>query len=296
MDPLQIPAPEPEIPESLLHEPRTNKEFWEDVWGAWHLPTLDDTRDTRILAAYFLLRYMAESRGALRVDQPLVEIDDSALESSFTLVGDYSSKKIKPTTLRLIGRGLSLLPPDFTDSEDAITRFVKYIGIVSKECGLTRNKKANQGLALFLDHETLKEMWPDIVDLVNFEEELIDHTRGALLEKTSLQVMVDLKKNLGVNEKTALNIITLVMMRLTEATRLDQRAAVKSRVLARLEQSAHDARLAFDHRGAAIIEREFWRVYRDEGGGVEDDDFGDMTDTIKQGANKRRNTDNDEDD
>jgi hypothetical protein len=266
--------------------------FWNAVWRGSVAPSIDTCYEARLLCAWRLIRRMGEMRGALSETQPLSEMAKTFDHQNLNFIRTDDASEVLPEAIEeCLDAGLSLGPPLLDAPHEAVKRFARVVHEVGKQLDLARNPKTAAGMPWFVDPDTVQTAWPTMTHLIEFEDAMIAHTRRELLEKTNMAVVEGLRERLGVPDHVAFAVVGMCLKSLVNMSHLNDRAGVKARVLARMERAAEAANLAFDHRGAAIIEREYWRIFRDEAT-LSDDALEDMTNEIKKGAALARGASN----
>lgn len=261
--------------------------IWHEVWTSKGGLTLENTRAAREETAWRLLRRSSWMRGVLRLDERLGEIFTRGIDPhdpDFIHTED-AARRVPRTLYQYLAGGLPLIPRP----EDGKTvEHAELLRTLGEAMGLNTRPRTAPGFALISSARTLAEAWPRIDDLVQFETRLISTLKRELLEKSSTEATEDLETKFGLSEDEAIGLVAMALRSLEGASHLDNRGGQKARVLAKLERQAKMAEEAFDHRGAAIIQREWWRIFRDEGT-VEAEDFDEMSMAIQRGALARRN-------
>ena len=316
--------PEPEDLEDIVwtcyaHPGRSDRAeaeaaFWAPIWRTRGGPTWDNTREARLECAWRLLRRMSTMRGALRHDERLTQLGRivDPFDAEFIHTEDVT-EQIPLGIYDYLAAGLPLLPPDVPqrflldapedgggmlpapsgrDAEydprihdEPLRRYVELLRVLGKQIGLHESARTAPGFVWLTDITMLRHAWPQLSELVQFEQRLISSVKRQVLATTTIELTEKLETEHGLSEDEAIGIMAIVLSSLQAASHLDNRQGSKAKVLAKLERLGKMAEDAFDHRGSAIIQREWWRVFRDEGT-VDAEDFEAMSLVIQRSALK----------
>lgn len=280
------------------------RKFWVSVWERGS-NTLENSRDQRELAAWRITRQLAIVRGVIQPNAPLCDILEEGpdvLETDFT-----SFNEIKDWTLRgllevgsplsvpdvpavLLSQGGTVINDDYEPSRDSrLKRFsavVEYFGRASLQ--LDASERACRGFAWFLLPETIRAGWPSPPNLFLFEARLVEIALDQLTEHGDKEARQEIAAKWDLTPQEVSQVMALARLALSMRYDTDDLRGGKALALSRLDAQIVKARDAFDHRGAGMMIREWWRIFRDKGDAQVEDEMGDMDGVIAAGASQKR--------
>ena len=277
--------------------------FWAQVWER-NQNTLANTSDDRLLAAWRITRQLAVIRGAIMHGEPLSTVcgdGPDTLASDFTSFVDIADWGLRG----LLTEGSPLAPPDVPSehltpsglvSEDydpgrdeRLLRFqqvVEYFGLASLR--LDASDRARRGFAWFLSPDTIRAGWPSPPSIFLFEIRLVEKAVALLSDHGDAEARAEITARWDLEPHEVAQVVTLARLALAMRYDADDLKGGKALTLSRLERQITKAGDALDHRGAAMMLREWWRIFRDKGEAQVEDEFGDMDGVIKVSATRKR--------
>jgi hypothetical protein len=279
------------------------RKFWERIWDS-EQNTIGGSKEERELAAWRITRQLAVLRGAIEPNAPLSNIAEGAdvLESDFTSFNEINDWALR----KLLERGTPMTVPDIpatmllhngtvvSDSYDPkkdqrLHRFqqvVEYFGKASLQ--LDSSARACRGFAWFLSPETIRAGWPSPPSLFLFEARLVEHAISQLTDGGDDSSRAEIASRWDLLPQEVCQVMALARLALSMRYDTDDLKGGKALALARLEAQISKAQDALDHRGAGMMIREWWRIFRDKGDAQVEDEFGDMDGVIQASAKQKR--------
>lgn len=278
--------------------------FWERMFDNDAMD-LDNSSQDRLLAAWRLTRSLGKIRGVLQRGDPieLVIRDPAVNNSEFT-----SYVEVRDAWLRsLLASGVAMMPPempktmlltsgavsdDYRPKRDdpALVRFVELVTYVGQGVlALDQSAKARRGFVWFTSLDLVRAGWPSAPVLSNFESKLISETIEILLEHTDNQARGEIAAKWDLTSDEVEQLCSLAKRAMADRQQFEDREGNKALVLARLDMLMSKATDALDHRGAAMMQQQWWRIYDSRGEQDQVDEFEDMTSVLTvSAASKRR--------
>ncbi len=277
--------------------------FWAQVWER-DANTLPNTTEDRLLAAWRIMRGLAVVRGAIMPGEPLSTLLGDGPD---TLVSDFTSfVDISDWALRnLLANGTPLAPPDVPSGsltnagqvvpeyeparDERLMRFqqvAEYFGLAS--LNLDQSDRARRGFAWFLSPDTIRAGWPSPPSIFLFEVRLVEKVVALLQRQGDAEARAEITAQWDLQPQEVAQVVTLARLALALRYDTEDLKGGKALTLSRLERQIAKAEDALDHRGAAMMLREWWRIFRDKGEAQVEDEFGDMDGVIKVSAARKR--------
>lgn len=279
------------------------RKFWTRVFerGA---NTLDGSEPDRLLAAWRLTRFMAVSRGVIQPNAPLGQTCEGPEVfftdfRSFIQVPDWATKAILSQ-----GDGVPLAPPRVAadsmrgrevaasyepEKDERLVRFVQLVAYIGQAAlMLDQSERSRRGFEWFIDPATIRAGWPSPSALFRFEAELVREASEIITDKAGIAGRREIAARWGLEEFEVSQLVFLTRRALATALDPDDLAGHKAVAIARLEAQYEKAVDALDHRGAAMIQREQWRILRDKGEAQVEDELGEMDGVIQAASARKR--------
>jgi hypothetical protein len=280
------------------------RRFWARVFEKGK-STLESTEEERTLAAWRIVRHLAQLRGAIQehcgIEDALKEGPD-VFYTPFTALAVFQDGYIRAILEEV---QLPLLPPrvpnrhlelDGTVQETydpykdpALSKFRDMVEYAGRKLGLHHSKIASTGFAWLVQHETIRAAFPPLDQLIAFERRLANNAMQLMVQKDYNKAFQELQDDHEFSIDEALTVMRMARALAHAYVDADDIKGIKAMVLLRLQVHAQAAAEAYDHRGAAMIEREMWKVARDQGTAEEIDELEDMASVVRiNAANKRK--------
>lgn len=284
---------------------RTLREFWDRNFVPPPVHTLASTYQSRMLAAWRLVRQMSICRGALEETDP-IEMAGHAIawhNSEFR-----SFKNITSVTLRrVLTPGVSLLPPDvppeWTDDRQMVKKeyvptvhdpklmnFVRAQVVFGRAyLNLAENPKTCAGFQLLTDPDFVRVCWPSEFELVHFETNLVNEAAQMMIRPPfdTPDPRVAIAKRWGLSPKEVQQVTSLAMASLVVQQRISDIEGHKALSVSRLEAMLPKMEEANDYRGMAVVVREINRIINKSNTDGEES-LEDMTKVVAISASDRR--------
>lgn len=276
--------------------------FWDRVWER-ETNTLENTLAERSLAAWRLTRQLAIMRGVIQPDDPLEMIEHECVLDSTEFT---SFREVRDGWLRrLLGSGVSMVPPDVPadrllpngdvsedydpERDDALVRFTELAVYFGQGClKLDQSDRTRRGFAWFLDPATIRAGWPSVPVLYRFEADMVSKAIDVLVDHGAQPARDEIAARWGLPPGEVEQVCALAKTGMAMRQRFQDRDGNKALALAKLERLEEKALDALDHRGAAMIRREWWRIFDSKAEQDVVDEFEDMTNIITVSASEKR--------
>ena len=280
------------------------RKFWERMFDNDAID-LNNTAPDRLLAAWRLTRQIGIMRGVLQHNDPIEMVlqDPSITNSEFT-----SYVEVKDMWLRnLLASGVAMMPPEvpaamlltsgaITDDyrpkrdDPNLVRFVDMVTYMGQGVlSLEQSDKTRRGFVWFTSLDHVRAGWPSAPVLSNFEATLVSDAINILVDNGDRKAREEIAAKWDLPIKEVEQLCCLAKQSMAHRQQFDDREGNKALVLARITELIEKATDALDHRGAAMMQREWWRIFDSKGEQDTVDEFEDMTNVlIASAASKRR--------
>lgn len=277
--------------------------FWDRQFAVRNDNSRDGTEWDRAHAAWRITRQLAIARGIIQPDDPIEEVGSEIpwTQSEFT-----SFVEVRDAHLRtLIGAGAPMTCPPVPDAfltpagevsqeynpyEDApLVRFQRLVHFFGQAClMLDQSDRTCRGFVWFESPESIRAGWPSPPVLSFHECRLIEETVELIAGSGDMDAAREIAARWDLMPNEVQQLVALARAALAARARLDDRDGYKALIIARLDVLAAKAEDALDHRGAAQIRREQWRIFEARAEQDIADEFGDMSNAISLSASERR--------
>lgn len=276
--------------------------FWERIWERESI-TIGNTADDRKLAAWRLTRQLAVIRGVIQPGDPLEWAGHDIVwtDTEFTSYVEVRDAWLR----RLLASGVSMAPPEVPSThllpsgavdedyrperDEELTKFVDLVTYVGQGIlALEQSAKTRRGFAWFTSVDTVRVAWPSVPVLSQFEAEVAAQAADLLVEHEAKQARDEIRARWDLSHSEVEQVYALALKAMAVRQRFEDRDGNKALILARMDALREKAIDALDHRGAAMIDRERWRIFRDRGEEDVVDEFEDMTNVISVSASEKR--------
>lgn len=275
--------------------------FWAGVFERDQL-TLSSSHDARMLAAWRIVRFLGVLRGALQPTDGIAAAMDGpdVFYRPFTAFAEFNDGYVRAL---LEECQLPLLPPaiparwigaegvdeDYAPEIDRplelFRSMVEHAGI---KLGLPQSDAARNGFVWFVHVDSIRAAFPTLEELLRFERKLASDAMLHMTEDSYQKAFTTMRAELDLNDDETMTVMRLGREQAHNFVDPDDLRGIRALVLLRLQKLGAQAEDALDHRGAAMIEREMWRVARDQGTQAEVDEMEDMAAVVKVHAAAKR--------
>ena len=277
-------------------------QFWARVFERDSL-TLHSSREARLLAAWRIVRHLGVLRGALQQHEGIaaaLEKGPDVFYRPFTAFAKFHDGRVRQI---LEECQLPLLPPsipsrwlgetgvdeDYEPERDRPLDFfrdmIEHIGV---KLGLPRSDASRNGFVWFVHLDSIRAAFPPLEELLQFERKLATAAMERMTEDSYQAAFGEVQTQFDLNHDETMTVMKLGREQAHNFVDPDDLRGIRAIVLLRLQKLGKQAEDAYDHRGAAMIEREMWRVARDQGVQAEVDELEDMAAVVKVHAESKR--------
>lgn len=276
-------------------------QFWAGVFERDNL-TLETSHDARVLAAWRIVRHLGELRGALQKHEGIEAAMDGpdVFYRGFTAFSDFRDARVR----RILEEcELPLLPPSISDRwviasgidehynpdlDRPLELFRTMVEHVGLRLGLQHSNKTRSGFVWFVHVDSLRAAFPPLEDILQFERRVATDAMERMTDKSYQDAFSSMQAAYDFNYDETMTAMKLGRAQAHDFVDPDDLKGIRALVLLRLQKLGRQAEDALDPRGAAIIEREMWRVARDQGVQAEVDEMEDMANVVKVHAESKR--------
>lgn len=276
-------------------------QFWAKLFYRQNT-TLEESRKGILHTAWIITRSMAVARGAIDADQPLldlricqgwedrveptVEIHDFAMDSVLSLNPPMTCPDVPSLDLDEHGR----VRPEYDPMQDeALLVFHAAVQFFVAHMSLDTYEQTKHVLGWF-EPEFLRAAWPSPNALLRYEVEIVDAAVPILVKDSNHAARKEIAARWGLDTVMVNQLCALASLALKAQARLSDRDAMKALTIARIDAMIENAKDALDHRGALLMEREKWRIFRDRAEEAEEEDLESMAGALKNASTQRRIT------
>jgi len=277
-------------------------QFWASVLDRDKL-TLQTSHEARLLAAWRLVRYLGVLRGALQEGEGIASALDGpdVFYQGFTAFSKFHDTRVRAILeecqLPLLppgipsrwineeGVAIESYAPEMDRPLDLFRDMVEHAGV---KLGLPRSDSARNGFVWFVHLDSLRAAFPSLEELLQFERKLATDAMTRMTDDSYQTAFTELQGLYDLNNDETLTVMKLGREQAHNFVDPDDLRGIRAIVLLRLQRLGKAAEDALDHRGAAMIEREMWRVARDQGTNAEVDEMEDMAAVVKVHAESKR--------
>ena len=276
--------------------------FWERVWEREGI-TIENTVADRRLAAWRVTRQLALIRGVIQPGDPIEMAGADVVwdDTNFTSFVEVRDAWLR----RLLAGGVSMAPPEVPSThlltggavsddyrperDEHLSRFVELVTYIGQGVlALHESPSTRRGFAWFTSPETIRAGWPSVPVLSQFEADVVFQAIELLADMDDRKARAEIAARWGLSHGEVEQVVAMAMKGMAMRQRFEDRDGNKALILARMDRQREKAIDALDHRGAAMIDRERWRIFRDRGEEDVVDEFEDMTNVISVSASEKR--------
>lgn len=283
------------------------RQFWHDVFADDALD-LAGTFQSRVFAAWRILRTTSIVRGVIEQDEPITAVrgDPNIMNPALTSYKDVHDALLK----RLLAPGVSLVPPDhppefllesgdvshdYDEAKDeAVIRFARLVDYVGQTLGLDSSRRTCRGFAWLRDPARVRAGWPPMSAIIRHETALVIETLDLFIKSTKRAAASAMMQNYDLSMEEAIQLTHLAQQLSKMHRNLDDVEGFKAVQLDKMDYQYERLEEGMDHRGAADVLYKQFRIFSSRPDEADEREFESMDDVVARSSANRRKIETEE--